>query len=144
MELTHHTRAIRIAPRKMRLVIDQFRHQPVDKALELLPLVRQGAAAHVYKSLKAARQAAEDINLDPATLVIQRLVCDEGTALKRMIKHSRGRSSMIMKKYSHLSIVLVGDQRTRTTKKVRAAAPKEEVTEVTEPAVEPTDLPEKE
>lgn len=125
MELTHHTRNIRIAPRKLRLVAEQVKHMPVDKALGVLPLVNKGGALHVLKSLKAAVDAAKDKNYNMESLVIQRIFCDEATAMKRMMHHSRGRSSMIMKKYSHLSIVLKGEQVTKA-KKVAKAAKNEE------------------
>ena len=110
MELKHVTRNIRLAPRKLRLVTEQVKYMPVEKALGVLPLTNKGGALHVHKSLKAAVGAAKDQNFDTDTLIIQRIFVDEGTAIKRMIGHSRGRMAMIMKKYSHLNIVLSGTQ----------------------------------
>lgn len=109
-EVTHYTRNIRIAPRKLRLVVDKVRHLGATRALEMLPLVEKRGALHVGKSLKAAIEAAKDQNLKADTLVVQRIWADEGTALKRIVHHSRGRASGIMKKYSHLTIVLKGEE----------------------------------
>lgn len=116
-ELSHHTRNIRISPRKLRLVVDKVRHLSAEKALAMLPLVEKGGAIHVQKSLKAAIAAAADKDLSAESLVIQRIWADEGTALKRIITRSRGRSTGIMKKYSHLTIVLKGDTATRAPKR---------------------------
>lgn len=128
-EITHHTRNIRIAPRKMRLVIDQVRHMQVEHALRVLPLVNKRGAEPIMKAVKAAMHAAIDQNLDPASLVIQQAWVDEAKALKRSIKFSRGRSGMIMKKYSHIGLVLKGEPKVRASKK--------KTTKVEEPADEP-------
>ena len=128
MEVTHRTTKIRIAPRKLRLVAEKVKHMPAAKALELLPLVNRGGALHVRKSLKAAIAAAEDQNYDKDTLVIQRIWCDEGANMKRYIGHSRGRTSGIMKKHSHLSIVLKGEQFGKAAKAKPAKAQKPEDT----------------
>jgi len=120
MELTHHTRNIRIAPRKLRLVADQVKHMPAEKALAVLPLVNRHGAVHVLKSLKAAVQVAKDQNYSTDSLVIQRIFCDGAAAMKRMQSHSHGRMTGIMKQYSHLSIVLKGEQAGKTK---RAAKP---------------------
>jgi large subunit ribosomal protein L22 len=125
MELTHHTRNIRIAPRKLRLVVEQVKHMPVGKAIGILPLVNKGGATHVLKSLKAAVDVAKEKNYDLDSLVIQRIFCDEGTAMKRMMHHSRGRSAMIMKKYSHLSIVLKGEQAVKAKKAAKTVKTEE-------------------
>ena len=128
-EITHHTRNIRIAPRKLRLVADQLRHMNVDRAIATLPLVNKRGAEPIMQALKAATSAALDQNLDPASLVIQQLWIDEGKALKRSIRFSRGRSGMIMKKYSHIGLVLAGDIKVRASRKAKVkAAPTEEST----------------
>ncbi len=130
LELTHTTRRLRVAPRKMRVVIDKIRHLPAQKALEVLPFVNRSAAPHIAKSVKAAIMAAKDANMNPDTLVIQRVWCDEGTALKRGIMYSRGRSAVMMKKYSHLTLVLAGEPAVkgkRAAKKAEAAAEAPEV-----------------
>lgn len=126
MEITHKTHNLRIAPRKLRLVADKIRHMKADHAMGLLPLVVNKGAQLAQKSLKSAIQVAKDNNLNPDSLIIQGIWCDEGMKLKRVIHRSRGRMAPIRKHYSHLSIVLVGEpagrvSRRKTAEKVVAA-----------------------
>jgi large subunit ribosomal protein L22 len=129
-QITHNTRGLRIAPRKLRLVVAKVRHMSADRAMQLLALLPQKGAPMVQRAIKSAIYAALDQNLDESTLVVQRIHVDEGTALKRLIKHSRGRSSMIMKKYSHLIVVLAGE--------TKVASPKRKAAKTAEAPAEPT------
>lgn len=119
MEITHKTKNIKIAPRKLRLVTDAIMHQKAELALGKLGVVNKKAAPLVAKSLKSAIQVAKDNNLNSDSLVIQRIYCDEGMKLKRMVGCSRGRMARIMKHYSHLSIVLQGENKVATKKAIK-------------------------
>ncbi|MBU6389089.1 50S ribosomal protein L22 [Patescibacteria group bacterium] len=121
MIITHHTRNLRITPRKLRLVADSIRYKDAAAASQLLGLLPQKGAGLILKSLKSAIQVAKDKDLDPATLTIQRILCDEGSSFKRVISHSRGRMSRIMKKSSHLSIVLTGEAPTKSRRRPAAS-----------------------
>lgn len=120
MEITHRTNNLRIAPRKLREVADKVRYQKVGAALSILPLLDRKGATLIYKSLKSALQMAEDHNVSPEKLVIQRIWCDEGPAYKRAISRSHGMRSPIMKKMSHLSIVLKGEELAKRRQKAKA------------------------
>ena len=122
MEITHRTNNLRIAPRKLRLVADQVRHNEALKALGILPLVVNRGGGLIATSLKSAIQVAEDNNLDPKTLVIQRIWVDEGRKMKRSVHKSHGQARMIMKFSSHLSIALKGEPRQAARRRV--ATPK--------------------
>jgi large subunit ribosomal protein L22 len=124
MEITHRTNNLRIAPRKLRLVADKIRYQNASHALQLLPLIVNKGAGMLYKSLKSAVQVAEDNDLDTTQLIIQRIWCDEGKPLKRMIGHSRGRMAQIMKQSSHVSIVLKGEPKVKAKRKTAVAEEK--------------------
>jgi large subunit ribosomal protein L22 len=128
MEITHRTHNLHIAPRKLRLVADQVRHMNAIKASGVLPLVINKGGHLIEKSLKSAIQVAKDNNLNPDTLTIQRIWCDEGIKLKRVIHRSRGRMAPIKKHYSHLSIVLKGEPATKAVRRGKAQ-PTPEVTE---------------
>ena len=128
MEILHRTHNIKIAPRKLRLVADSIRYMSALAALETLPLVINKASVHLEKSLKSAVQVAKDRDLDPSTLKIQQIFCDEGMKLKRMIGHSRGRMASIHKHSSHLSIVLIGEVAKRSRR--MASKPAEVTTEL--------------
>ena len=134
MEITHRTNNLRIAPRKLRLVIDKIRHQNAESVIGMLSVVPNKGASIASVALASAIQVAKDNNLDASTLVIQRTWVDEGTSLKRLVGASRGRMTRIMKKYSHLSFVLVGAEpakraRKTATKTVEPAAVNEPATE---------------
>jgi large subunit ribosomal protein L22 len=109
MEIIHKTNNLRIAPRKLRLVADQVRHQDALKAMAILPLVTNKGGGIIYKSLKSALEVAKDNDLDPKTLKIQRIWCDEGRKLKRFVSKSHGQVRPIIKHSSHLSIALQGE-----------------------------------
>lgn len=131
LELTHTTRRLRLAPRKVRVVIDKIRHMPAQKALDVLPFVNRGAAPQIAKSVKAAIMAAKDANMNPDTLVIQRAWCDEGSSLKRGIMYSRGRSAVMMKKYSHITLVLTGEPAVKGKRSAKKTEEKAELAEET-------------
>jgi len=133
-EITHVTRNLRIAPRKLRLVIDKMRHMPAGHATEVLPLVVNKGARLAEKSLKSAIEVAKDRGLNPDTLLIQRVWAGEGMKLKRIIGHSRGRMAPIHKHYSHLSIVLKGEPlaKSRSARAAKASEQTEETPVKTE------------
>jgi len=99
---------IRISPRKVRMVVDTVRGKSVSQALSILGFTRKKAALPVQKLLKSAvANAVEngDIN-DVETLVIDRIMVDEGPTLKRYMPRARGRATPIRKRTSHIRIVL--------------------------------------
>jgi large subunit ribosomal protein L22 len=99
---------IRIAPRKVRLVVDTVRGKSVSQALNILAFMRKKAALPVQKLLKSAvANAAENHGVsDVDTLVIDRITVDEGPALKRFTPRARGRATPIRKRTSHVQIIL--------------------------------------
>lgn len=113
MEISHRTHNLKIAPRKLRLVIDQMRYKEALKALDILPLIINKGAGLAYKSLASAVQVAKDNDLQPESLVIAQVWVDEGMKLKRVVGRSRGQMDPIHKHHSHLSIVLRGEPAVR-------------------------------
>ena len=99
---------IRIAPRKVRMVVDTVRGKSVSQALSILAFTRKKAALPVQKLLKSAlANAAENDGIsDVDTLVIDRIMVDEGPTLKRYMPRARGRASPIRKRTSHIRIIL--------------------------------------
>lgn len=101
-------RAIRIAPRKVRLVVDTVRGKSVSQALSILAFTRKKAAHPVQKLLKSAvANAAENHGVnDVDILVIDSITVDEGPTLKRFTPRARGRATPIRKRTSHIHILL--------------------------------------
>ena len=99
---------IRISPRKVRMVVDTVRGKSVSQALSILGFTRKKAALPVQKLLKSAvANAVENGGInDVDTLVIDRIMVDEGPTLKRYMPRARGRATPIRKRTSHIRIIL--------------------------------------
>lgn len=107
MESTAKARHVRIAPRKVRLVMDMVRGKPVEEALQTLGLVRKAASPVVAKVIKSAMANAEnnhDMNTDG--LIVTRAFVDEGPTMKRFMPRAMGRATTIRKRTSHITVVL--------------------------------------
>ena len=107
-----HARAkyIRQSATKVRLVLDLVRGLPVGHARQVLALTTRGAADPVTKVLNSAVANAEHNHaLDVEELVVAEAYADEGPTLKRLRARARGRGSRILKRTSHITIV-VSDQ----------------------------------
>ncbi len=100
-------RHIRMSPQKVRLVLDVVRGKAVKEALTILQFLPQKAAIPVAKALKSAAANAENnFNMDPDDLVITKVSADEGRMLKRWRPRARGRVNQILKRSSHITVVV--------------------------------------
>lgn len=107
MEVSAVARGIPGSPRKMRLILDRLPGMGVDQALALLRYAPSPHARSVSKVvLSAASNAENNFDLDVDELVIKRAYADEGRTLKRFRPRSRGRVSPVLKRSSHITIVL--------------------------------------
>jgi large subunit ribosomal protein L22 len=101
------TKYLRIAPRKMRLVVDMIRGQRIEQALGILEFTTKRAARLVAKTVKSAVANAETTqNVDVDQLYVKRAYVDEGPTLKRFIPRAHGRATSIAKRTSHVTIVV--------------------------------------
>ena len=107
MEVHAYARFIRIAPRKVRLVVDLIRGVAVPEALIRLQTANKGASLAVTKLLKSAMaNAVHNFKLDPMGLKISMIRVDEGPMLKRQDTRAQGRAEIIRKRTSHISLTL--------------------------------------
>jgi large subunit ribosomal protein L22 len=99
---------IRISPRKVRMVVDTVRGKSVSQALSILGFTRKKAALPVQKLLRSAvANAVENGGInDVETLVVDRIMVDEGPTLKRYMPRARGRATPIRKRTSHIKVIL--------------------------------------
>ncbi len=98
-------RFARTSAQKARLVADQVRGMPVDKAIDLLKFSPRKAATLISKVLVSAVSNAENNNgMDSSKLFISRILIDEGPSLKLVMPRAKGRADRIVKRTSHLSI----------------------------------------
>lgn len=107
MQVSATAKYIRISPRKVRLVVDAIRGKPVGEALATLQFLPQQAAREVAKVVKSAAANAENnFNLAPEDLYISAVSANEGPTLKRHRPRAHGRVSPILKRSSHITVVV--------------------------------------
>ena len=100
-------RTVRIAPRKVRLVVDLIRGKQVGEAVAILRHTPKAASPVVEKVLKSAVANAEhNYDLDVNSLVVSEVFVDEGPTLKRFRPRAQGRASAINKRTSHITVVV--------------------------------------
>ncbi|MBI3316841.1 MAG: 50S ribosomal protein L22 [Candidatus Omnitrophica bacterium] len=97
---------LKISPRKMRLVIDTIRHEPIVKAFPILMTVKKKAARMTEKLLKSAVANAKVLGMNENRLYVSEVRADGGTVMKRFMSRSMGRADRIIKRTTHLSITL--------------------------------------
>ncbi|MEW6267109.1 MAG: 50S ribosomal protein L22 [Thermodesulfobacteriota bacterium] len=107
MEARAMARFIRIAPRKVRVVADNIKGQPVEQAVNLLTFSPQKAGRILLKVVKSALANAEQkAGVDVDTLFVKRVSVDEGPTLKRWRARAQGRAYRIRKRTSHITVIL--------------------------------------
>lgn len=119
-----HLRHLHIAPRKVRLVIDLVRGMSVERALEQLSVLPKRSALPVLKLIKSAAANAKNNNqLDEKTLVIHSIIANEGPRLKRWQPRAFGRANPILKRTTHITVVLDGKETKAPKPVVKKEAP---------------------
>ncbi|MEG2813541.1 MAG: 50S ribosomal protein L22 [Oscillospiraceae bacterium] len=107
MEARAHLRYIRIAPRKVQIVLDLIRNKPVDKAMAILKHTPKAACEHLEKLLKSAIANAENNhNMSKENLYVAECFVCPGPTLKRIRPRAQGRAFRILKHTSHITLVL--------------------------------------
>ena len=104
---------IRISPRKVRIVINLIRGKQVDEALAILQFTPKAASPVVAKVLNSAIANAENnppyLNRD--NLIVAEIYADQGPTLKRIQPVSKGRANRILKRTSHIKVILDAKQK---------------------------------
>lgn len=107
MEAKANGTFVRIAPRKVKIVLDLIRNQPADKAAAILKYTPKAACEVVGKLLKSAVANAENNhNMDASRLYVAECYVNQGPTLKRIRARDKGRAYRINKKTSHITLVL--------------------------------------
>lgn len=100
-------RYVRISSRKVQIVINLIRGKSVDEALAILMYTPKAASPVVEKLLLSAIANAENnLSMDRASLYVAEVYANPGPTLKRFVARSRGSASPILKRTSHISVVL--------------------------------------
>lgn len=107
MEAKAIAKYVRIAPRKVRIVANLVRGKSIAEAFAILQHTPKVASEVVEKALKSAVANAEhnyDMNVD--SLYVSTIFVDQGPTLKRIHPRSRGQAFKILKRSSHLTVMV--------------------------------------
>ena len=107
MEARAYLRYARISPRKVQIVLDLIRNKPVDVAMAILRHTPKAASESLQKLLKSAVANAENNHsMDGSKLYVSQCFVSPGPILKRIRPVSHGRAFRILKRTSHVTMVL--------------------------------------
>ena len=112
MEAVAKLKHIRITPMKARRVVNTIRGKQATEALAILKFAPQAASEPIRKLVASAvanakvKADAANILFDEDDLIISQAFVDEGTTLKRFMPRAQGRAFQILKRTSHITIVV--------------------------------------
>ncbi len=107
MEIAATLRNARVSAQKCRLVADQIRGIPVDRALQMLSFNPKKSTAIVKKVLESAIANAEhNEGADVDELKVARIYINEGPTYKRFRARAKGRANRILKRTSHITVAV--------------------------------------
>lgn len=107
MEVKASATHVRIAPRKVRAVVDLIRGKDIGEALAILRNTPKAASPLVEKVLKSAVANAEhNYDLNAENLYVAKAFVDQGPTLKRYRARARGMATRILKKTSHITLMV--------------------------------------
>ena len=107
MEARAYLRYVRIAPRKVQIVLDLIRNQPVDKAMAILKYTPKAACEPLAKLLKSAIANAENNHsMNKDDLYVSECFVCPGPTLKRIRPRAQVRAFRVFKRTSHITLVL--------------------------------------
>jgi large subunit ribosomal protein L22 len=107
MEAKAVAKYIRIAPPKVRRVARAIKGRPVEDALNLLGCMPQRSAKILGKVIRSAvANADQEPGIDVDSLAVSNIIVNQGPSLKRFRARAMGRATRILKRTSHISVVL--------------------------------------
>jgi large subunit ribosomal protein L22 len=125
MQVRSTYRYAKISPFKVREVTRAIQGLPVSAALDLVAFSPKKAAHLIAKTLKSAVANAENnANLRVDGLVVKEATVGEGPTMKRMMARARGSGSRILKRSSHIRIILTDEIEIKTREKRNAGKKK--------------------
>ena len=100
-------RTVRVTTRKAKLVLDLIRGKDIKEALAILKFTPNKAARITYKVAKSAvANATHNFQMDEDKLYVKECYANEGVTLKRYMPRAKGSASPIMKRTSHITVVV--------------------------------------
>jgi len=107
MEVKASAKYMRISPRKIHKLVGAVKGKPVESALNTLKFMPQKGAGILEKIIRSAvANADQNANVDIDLLVVRNILADQGPSLKRWRPRARGRATRILKRTSHITVIL--------------------------------------
>jgi large subunit ribosomal protein L22 len=107
MEVRAVSKYVRISSRKVHKVIGAVKGKPVENGIQILKFMPQKAASILEKIVRSAvANADHNADIDIDSLVIRNITADQGPSLKRWKARARGRGTRILKRTSHITVIL--------------------------------------
>lgn len=107
MDVKAKAKFIRISPTKVRKILSAAKGKPVEDALSNLKFMPQKAARMLDKVIRSAvANADQKAGVDVDSLVVRNVFVDQGTSLKRFRPRAQGRGYRILKRTSHITVIL--------------------------------------
>lgn len=121
MEIIAVAKYIRISPDKARLVANQIKKMSPREAVRVLNNVSKSAAPILQKVIKSAiANAKHNLGLSEESLVFKEIQVQKGPMFKRYQPVARGRAHPILKRTSHIKVILEGEQKKELSKEVKS------------------------
>lgn len=106
-EVKAKIKTLRIAPRKVRLVAKIIKGKGTKEALTILKFINKRASRPLIKLINSAiANAANNFNIKTNNFYIKRIEVNEGPKFRRYMMKARGRATLILKRTSHISLIL--------------------------------------
>ncbi len=110
METKAVAKYVRTTPQKVRMIIGALKGKPVQAALNNLRFMPQKSAKLVEKVLRSAiANADHNAKLDVDALIVRNVFVDQGPVLKRFRARARGRGARILKRTSHITVIVADE-----------------------------------
>ena len=107
MEVKAISKYVRVSPQKVRRLVQGIKGKPVETGLDMLKFMPQKAAGIIEKTVRSAvANADQNPDVDVDTLIIENIIADQGPTLKRFKARARGRGTRILKRTSHITVIL--------------------------------------
>jgi len=107
MDIKSKAKFIRISPRKVRKIIQDLKGEKAEDALNKLKFMPQKAAAILNKIMRSAvANANQKPDVDVDALFVKNILVDQGATLKRFRPRAQGRAYRILKRMSHITVIL--------------------------------------
>ncbi len=122
MEAKAQARFVRVTPLKARRVVDLIRGKQAEEAVATLKFAPQAASEPIRKVVESAianaRVKADRANeaFDVSKLVVAAAYVDEGPTMKRFRPRAQGRASRILKRTSHITVVVAPVEKKERTR----------------------------